>query len=153
MGSSHDSRYWTCPHCFVVLDWDNQRGAIMAHRCEAVRQIIEESLGGKPARHLDNALAIMRPRKPCTQTKPDQEELTEMDIKKAIKIVVAGEFEDAAAVFNQNPTADRWERLQNAMWARQAVTSDDSMAKAMEQLPGIGIGHWIKSLRRIHEGK
>lgn len=22
MGSSHDSRYWVCPHCCVQFDWE-----------------------------------------------------------------------------------------------------------------------------------
>ena len=76
-----------------------------------------------------------------------------LDYVKAIKAVVKGEFEDAAAAFNDRPTGDNWGRLEAAMWARQAISSNDTMDKAVQVLPKIGVGFWIKNLRDIHEDK
>ena len=37
MGSSHDSRYWTCPSCCTQFDWDDD-SAPSKHHPEACRR-------------------------------------------------------------------------------------------------------------------
>jgi len=76
-----------------------------------------------------------------------------LDIAAAIRAVVIGEFQLAAGSFYENPTTEAWARLYNAMWARQAVTYETLMMQAVPKLEGIGVSHWIETLRELHEGK
>lgn len=76
-----------------------------------------------------------------------------MDLAKVIKVVVISEFEDASKAFNDNPNGIAWGRLETAMWARQAVSSPDTMEKAVASLPGVGVGKWLQTLNQIHKGK
>ena len=76
-----------------------------------------------------------------------------MNMHNTIKAVVRGEFEDAAEAFNKNPNGDAWSNLCNAMWARQAISSPDTMEKAVPLLSDTPIQQWIETLRTIHEGK
>ncbi len=59
MGSTHDSRYWTCPHCFAVLDWE-QKGAVENHVCPEMQAAMSKR---SPTRHLDNTINMLKPRK------------------------------------------------------------------------------------------
>lgn len=76
-----------------------------------------------------------------------------LDIAKAVRVVITGDFEDAAAAFNKSPTGDAWARLQTAMWARQGISSQDSMEKMVKVANDTGVGHWTATMREIHEGK
>jgi hypothetical protein len=59
MGSSHDSRYWTCPHCFSVIDWERE-GAVKAHKCP---EMLEAMNNRSKTRHLDTVIKTLKPRK------------------------------------------------------------------------------------------
>jgi hypothetical protein len=37
MGSTMDSRYWVCPHCFSQLDWEVE-GEVEGHNCRPKKQ-------------------------------------------------------------------------------------------------------------------
>jgi hypothetical protein len=45
MGSSADSRYYTCPKCMRVYDWETEAKKIKNHRCKTKR-LDRESLKG-----------------------------------------------------------------------------------------------------------
>ena len=79
--------------------------------------------------------------------------MTPAQVRAAVEAVVRSSFDQAAAAFSANPNGDNWANLVEAMWARQAISSPDTMEKAIKTLPEIGIGLWAKQLRTIHEGK
>jgi len=68
-----------------------------------------------------------------------------------VRAVVLTAYDQAASDFRVNPTGDCWKNLEDAMWARQALTSAMTMKKAVEVLEPIGVGRWIKTLRELHE--
>ena len=79
--------------------------------------------------------------------------MTPEQTRAAIDAVIRSSFDTAAAAFSRNPNGDNWASLTTAMWARQAISSTDTMEKALKVLPHIGVGLWDKELRSIHEGK
>ena len=49
--------YWTCPHCFTVLDWKH-RDKIENHNCEAIQELIGAA---RPrAARLDSMIRILK---------------------------------------------------------------------------------------------
>lgn len=47
MGSSADSRYYTCSKCMRVYDWETEAKKIQNHRCkDRTKQLDRESLKG-----------------------------------------------------------------------------------------------------------
>lgn len=52
-----------------------------------------------------------------------------------------------------HPTTPNWEALTDAMWVSQALTSDETMRASFDELKNLGVRHWIKTLRNLHEGK
>lgn len=75
------------------------------------------------------------------------------ELVSAIRVVVIDHFELAAKDFNDRPSAFNWGHLQDAMWARQALTSKDTMDYAAKTFSNVGVGRWIEELRKFHEGK
>ena len=49
--------YWTCPHCFTVLDW-KPRDEIENHNCEAVQELI--GAARTRAARLDSMIRILK---------------------------------------------------------------------------------------------
>ena len=73
-------------------------------------------------------------------------------LKKMVESVIGVAFDQAAANFRDNPHGDRWKALEDAMYARQALSNPDS-ERLIEKLRNVGVGTWVETLRALHEGK
>lgn len=90
------------------------------------------------------AITITKASPPPTDNIPDY-------VRPMIEAAILTNFERVAKAFQANPSTDNWASLQNAMWARQALTSETTLKKAFPTLVGAGIGHWVGILRSCHE--
>lgn len=72
---------------------------------------------------------------------------------RAVTAVVESYYDDVSRAFGLHPTTPNWEALTDAMWVSQALTSDETMRASFDELKNLGVRHWIKTLRNLHEGK
>ena len=74
-------------------------------------------------------------------------------LQKMVEAAVRVDFDCSVEAFKANPGGDHWKNLVNAMWAMQALRTPETMEQALPFLENQGAGHWIGTLRDVHEGK